>query len=372
VAKTRVLIFLTHAENGGTEAIARALNRGLLARGHDVVELYLVNASSYPHADPNVIVRSLRPTGGPFHYVRMALLAVSEFRRLKPDVVLCLQWGGNMLGGFAAPFAGRPLVIANQFTLPIVPGPALLVDRVQGTLGAFSRIVVNSRTIEARFGDYPRAYRDRIVRIDHGFDAKRSQLSKSDARSSFGLPQSVSLIGSVGRLAASKNFAAAIKVLMHDKGWHFALCGEGAERSSLLALAESLGCADRVHLLGEMHPDRVGDFLGSLDVFVFPSLAETFGLAAVEAAQVGVPVVANDLAVLREVLAVDGEPCAVFVDTNEEESFAANVSAVLSDKALRARLVTAGRRLSERYGLETMIDAYDRLIDSVLSGQRRD
>ena len=63
-------------------------------------------------------------------------------------------------------------------------------------------------------------------------------------------------------------------------------------------------------------------FLKSLDVFVFPTRMETFGLAAVEAAQAGVPVVASDIDVLREVLTLDGEPCALFVDPDYTEGFA--------------------------------------------------
>ena len=63
----------------------------------------------------------------------------------------------------------------------------------------------------------------------------------------------------------------------------------------------------------------------------------------VEAAQAGIPVVANDLSVLREVLAIDGEPCALFVDAANPETFAAAVQRLLDDGALRASLTVRGR-----------------------------
>src|SRR5207253_2741046 len=115
----------------------------------------------------------------------------------------------------------------------------------------------------------------------------------------------VSLLGSVARLHPSKNLAAAIRLLPDRPTWHLALAGQGPARGELAALAAELGVRDRLHFAGELSPERVGVFLKGLDVFVFPSLAESFGLAAVEAAQAGVPVVANELPVLREVMAVD-------------------------------------------------------------------
>jgi glycosyltransferase involved in cell wall biosynthesis len=99
-------------------------------------------------------------------------------------------------------------------------------------------------------------------------------------------------------------------------------------------------------------------------VFVFPSQAESFGLAAVEAAQAGIPVVANDLRVLREVLAVDDEPCALFVDAANPETFAAAVQRLLDDGALKATLTARGRELSRRYSPDLMIADYLALIET--------
>jgi L-malate glycosyltransferase len=135
------------------------------------------------------------------------------------------------------------------------------------------------------------------------------------------------------------------------------------ERERLARLARSRNVAERVHFTGELGPERVAQFLKSLDVFVFPTLAETFGLAAVEAAQAGVPVVANDLEVLREVLRADG-PCALFVDANDTASFADAVDRLLHDAALRAALIARARGLDARYSVATMTDRYADLIQT--------
>src|SRR6185295_20147568 len=89
--------------------------------------------------------------------------------------------------------------------------------------------------------------------------------------------------------------------------------GDGPERPDYTALAAELGVSDRLHLLGDVTRADIADLLAAADLFVFPSAWETFGLAAVEAAFAGVPIVAADLPVLREVLSAEGGTAATFV-----------------------------------------------------------
>ncbi len=148
---------------------------------------------------------------------------------------------------------------------------------------------------------------------------------------------------------------------------HLAFAGTGPDEHRLRALAEELGVDARMHFLGELHPQDIGRFLATLDVFAFPSLAETFGLAAVEAAQAGVPVVAQDLPVLREVLDLDGQPCALFVEAADTEAFAGALGSVVADRVLAAQLSGRGRQLSKRYSLGAMVDSYRELALDLLS-----
>jgi glycosyltransferase involved in cell wall biosynthesis len=82
-------------------------------------------------------------------------------------------------------------------------------------------------------------------------------------------------------------------------------------------------------------------------------------------------VVANDLEVLREVLAVKGEPCALFVDVGDTCQFAAAIRSLLTDKALSATLSARGRELSQRYSLDAMVDQFAALIASTTGTSTR-
>ena len=93
--------------------------------------------------------------------------------------------------------------------------------------------------------------------------------------------------------------------------------------------------------------------------------AETFGLAAVEAASAGIPFVVTDLAVLREVLSVEGKPAALFVDASDTARLSAAVSRVVDDKLLRDELRQNASGLRSRYSVKAMVDAYVEIIEAL-------
>ena len=263
----------------------------------------------------------------------------------------------------AARLAGVPTVIANHVSAPATISPLVrAIDRLIGRIGVYDVITANSRETWRDYQDYPASYVRRLVLVPHGFAEKRSVLDRQAARAAFGLPPVVRLLGSVARLHPLKCLDNALRLLPAMPDVHLALAGQGPDAGRLQGLARELEIVDRVHFTGEMEPERIGDFLAGLDAFVFPSSAETFGLAAVEAAAAGVPVIANDIPVLREVLDDGGTPCACFVDTFDIPAFAAAVAAILDDPALAADPSRRGRKLSARHSLAAMVEAYRDLI----------
>jgi glycosyltransferase involved in cell wall biosynthesis len=179
------------------------------------------------------------------------------------------------------------------------------------------------------------------------------------------LPDNGLLLGCTARLHPDKRLDAAIRLLAGKPSWHLALAGQGQDEARLKLLADELNVSERLHFVGELSPRRVGEFLACLDVFVFPSQAETFGLAAVEAASAGIPCVVTDLAVLREVLSVEGKPAALFVDASDTARLSAAVSRVLDDKLLRDELRKNASGLRSRYSVKAMVDAYVEIIEAL-------
>lgn len=369
MSQLRVLMVQTQAESAGAQEIARVVGEGLGARGYDVHHAFFFRRTdAFDRVPKTFFCATDRPSsvGGVLHVLRRLHRHV---RALRPDAVLCFQHYGNLLAAPVARLAGIRTVIANQNTTRGQMKRAVVAaDTLLGTLGVYTRVVVNSANTDAEWAAAPSRYRRRIVRIDHGFSPKRATLGREAARRRFALPLDAPVVGYVARLDRDKNHAAAIAALALRPGLHLAVMGQGAAEPELRTLAGELGCAGRVHFLGEHQASGVGDFLGCLDAFVFPSRRETFGLAAVEAAAAGLPVIANALPVLHEVLQVDGKPCAVFVDVENTEAFAAAIDTVLADGPVRRRLQQLGPHMEQRYALSAMVDGYDRLIRSTIAG----
>jgi len=364
----RILIIQTQGENAGAQEVSRLIGAELDARGYDVRHLFFYRKSPSFDAPPNTRYCSLDRPRGIAGALKFPAQLLREIRDARPDVILTFQHYGNTVGGLAGRLASSAPIIANQVSARMLMNrPVRAADFALGMLGGFDLITVNSSDMLADYARYPNSYSKRLRYIPHGFDLKRTELTAQQARAAFGLPQDVPLLGSVARLNPGKRLDAAICTLADNPGWHLALAGQGPHEAELRQLVVEKNVGNRVYFTGELPPQRIGDFLATLDVFVFPSQAETFGLAAVEAASAGVPVVASDLPVLREVLEVDRKAAALFVDPADQRQFADTISRALNDDTLRADLIAAGRGLRARYSVAHMVDQYEQLLHGLFA-----
>lgn len=360
----RVLFVQTQVENAGAQEISRLVGAGLAARGHDCRHLFFyARTGGAIDLDGVEICAAERPRD-PIALLRLFAEARRRIRRFDPDVVLTFQHWGNAVGAPLVRLATGAPVIANQVSAPeLINFVARTLDRIWGVSGVYRAITTNSKETERHYDDYPAAYRRRLVAVPYGCETKLSAYDRAGARARLGLPVDARIAGCAARLNPTKRLDAAIRMLPLLPDLRLALAGQGAAADDLAALARALGVADRVHFLGELQPRAIGDLLAALDVFVFPSALESFGLAALEAAIAGVPVVASNLPVLREVLSVDGREAALFVDVEDPAAFAGAVARVLEEPGLAATLSETGRALAHRHSLDAMIGAYAELAE---------
>ncbi|UQD75839.1 glycosyltransferase family 4 protein [Bradyrhizobium japonicum] len=365
--KLHVLLVQTQAENAGAQEISRLLGAGLSARGHRVSNLFFFRKSdSFDEPPETFYCASSRP-GNPVALLRMLWTLGGHIRATRPDAVLTFQHFGNVIGAGVTRLVSRAPVVANQVSSALsMSWPIRTADIVMGSAGFFDRITLNSKDMEREYSRYPQAYRSRMVHVPHGFEDKALILPKSVARQKFNLPPDRVMLGCAARLHPHKRLDAAIRLLPDEPSWHLALAGQGADEARLRQLADELNVSDRLYLLGEIAPRQIADFLACLDIFVFPTQAETFGLAAVEAANAGVPSVVTDLPVLREVLSFEGKPTALFVDASDQAKLSAAVSRLLTDQALSDELQQNAKGLRLRYSVDAMVEEYVQILNQLI------
>ncbi len=171
---------------------------------------------------------------------------------------------------------------ANRADIVIAPTHAMR-DRLLG-MNVVSRIeVVPSAIDAARF---------------------RGAVRSRAARALLGAGDRGRLVLLVARLGREKNVELAIDAMMYAASdVHLAIVGDGAHRSALVARARRRGLAARVTFAGRIAPAAMPELYAAADAFVFTSLTDTQGLVLLEAMAAGLPIVAVDSAVAREVAA---------------------------------------------------------------------
>ncbi|HEY0627137.1 MAG TPA: glycosyltransferase family 4 protein [Allosphingosinicella sp.] len=116
--------------------------------------------------------------------------------------------------------------------------------------------------------------------------------------------------------------------------------------------------------LGNLGERELARRLAAKPVFVSAAIYEPFGLAALEAANAGCPLILSDIPTFRELW----EGPATFVDPMDHEGYARAVSEIIGDEPLRASLGKAAKERASRYTPEAMAQAmagiYRKLVKS--------
>ena len=165
----------------------------------------------------------------------------------------------------------------------------------------------------------------------------------------------------LGRLTAQKGpgyfLEAAKAVLARRPDTTFVVAGSGDRLEESMQKVKSSGIAERFVFTGFLRGDDVRAMYDRADVYVMPSVSEPFGIAPLEAAQRGVPVIISKQSGVSEVL-----DHALKVDFWDTEELANQILAVLNHQALgatmRAHASVQVRKLTWSGAADRVIEAY--------------
>lgn len=120
--------------------------------------------------------------------------------------------------------------------------------------------------------------------------------------------------------------------------------------------------------LGTLGEEQLGRWLAAGPVFVSAAYYEPFGLAVLEAAAAGCPLVLSDLPSFRELW--DG--AAVFVEPTNDILFAEAIGEIIGDDVRHAQLGAAARERAARYTLEVMSARMAAIYDELVAGRAKE
>lgn len=140
------------------------------------------------------------------------------------------------------------------------------------------------------------------------------------------------------------------------------MVGDGPERYKLEEMCTKLGLCSRVKFIGKVRDTQA--VLEISDLFLLPSETESFGLAALEAMAVGVPVISSNTGGIPEVN-VHGVT-GFLSDVGDVDDMVKNAHYILSDKDRLHQFKTNAQKHSEKFNLEKVVAQYEEVYNSLL------
>ena len=353
---------------GGAEVFSAHLLKALQARGHDVLvltsrpgEQAAEKYSTFDGIDvckldfANVL-RARDLTG----YARMCAGIDSMVSAFSADVLLLADTARS---GFFFLRARSAKTLPRLLTLhsPLrEPGRDTLQNRLM--LEA-DKVVAISRSVFEDAVDAMPSVASKLVRITNALPASAVPASP--------LPFAPPRLLFIGRLSTEKAADTAIRAtaFARDRGYHFDLeiAGDGPQRSQLQALTRSLDLDDHIHFSGWMAPECIPALINTATAILVPSRwREPFGLVALQAMQMGRPVIASAVGGLPEIVE-DGE-AGLLVAPDDVPAMAHAILRLLGNPEITTRMgMAAGLRARQKFDFNLLVDAYEAAIVDIVS-----
>ncbi len=149
-------------------------------------------------------------------------------------------------------------------------------------------------------------------------------------------------------------------VIKSNPDTYLILAGEGPLKDAIEEYIEMHGLDDRVHFAGYVQQEEMPLLYASADIFIFPSLEDTFGVVIAEAAASGLPIVCSKFAGAASEYVVDGEN-GFIVDPKDESLMAARASEIIQNETRRKEMGLASASIARAktvsHAAQSFIDA---------------
>lgn len=357
----KVLYVDLEREWRGGQSQALLTVRGLRERGHDVELLAVRDAPLARRASEAGIAVHRVPRFG------LRLWAAGAIRRLvagnRLEIVHLNEPHALTAAWLAGVQRGVPMVVSRRVAYALHRGRLARARYL-----SVRRILAISRFVEKSIlkSGMP-AENVEVVYEGAEVPPLVTPEARGRARQRWGVGEHERLLGCVGYLLPEKGQELVVRALLTVRAKfpeaRLLLAGDGPCRARLEAVTREQGLQDVVIFAGFV--EDVSQVYASLDVFVFPSLAEPLGTSLLAAMAWGLPVLAVASGGVPEYVE-DGEN-GLLVTQPDADLLSAGMLRLLSEESLRTRLGREGRRgIEERFSAARMVEDTIRVYKDVL------
>ena len=193
--------------------------------------------------------------------------------------------------------------------------------------------------------------------IPNFVDFSKHQHHDEDCQRSLIAPDDQKIITHISNFRKVKRIDDVIEVFYRTQKEVNAILimvGDGPERLRAMETCEKLGIENKVKFLGKSN--QVYQILCYSDLFILPSASESFGLAALEAMMMRVPVISTNVGGLPEVN-IEGESGYLF-ELGNVEGMAQKSIALLNDEQKLESMKDRAYTLAKRFDIEAIVSQY--------------
>jgi glycosyltransferase involved in cell wall biosynthesis len=221
----------------------------------------------------------------------------------------------------------------------------------RGAFRASQKLIAVSEKVKEEFTSIGIA-EEKIAVIHNGVDLEEFYPGQ-EQRAKFSLPEAPVLFLFAGDIRSKrKNLEAILQALTFIPEIHLAVAG-ALEGSPYPKLAKKLGVDDRVHFLGSVVD--MANLMRSVDIFVFPSRYEPFGLVILEALASGLPVITALTAGGAEVV---GQGGLAISSPDDIDQLVKSMEYLARDTEARATMAKRARQVATELSWTRMTERY--------------
>jgi glycosyltransferase involved in cell wall biosynthesis len=219
----------------------------------------------------------------------------------------------------------------------------------------FDYFIAVSESVKRSLIRYPGVPEDRIKVIYEGVDTDLFRVIEQKGKDSFKKEKGLEYpyILHVSNYARKKNAQTLVNAYVELKKQgikhRLVIAGRRWEQSDVRNLIEKLKINEDVIFLGGVPQEELNLLYNCADLFVFPSLHETFGLPILEAMACGCPVITTNAFAMPEVA---GDAALLLDNPKDTSELCHKMHRLLTEQSLRAQLRTRGLERVKQFSWE--------------------
>lgn len=361
--KIKIIHIITSLNFGGAERLLLDLARHLDKERFEVKVATVVGSGplqdEFAKAGVSVKVFEKKSKMG----FRVIWQIAKYLRAEKPDIVHAHLFGGDTWGRLAAILARVPVIVSTEHNTNFDEGRAKrLIKKVLSW--KTKKIVAVSEAVRNYSIAVDHLRPSKILVIPNGIETEKFA---AVAGKNFSNPPIIAVVGRLEEQKGHKYLFEALN-LIKTIPWILWVVGNGSLKNQLEQLAKDLSLRERIIFLGARR--NIAEILSQIDIFVLPSLWEGLGLAVLEAAAAGKPVVASRVGGIPEI--IEDGVTGLLVRPKDVKNLADGLEHVLLGEGEAHEMGERAREVvREKFDIEKMVKTYKKLYDGLVEGRIR-